>query len=85
MRRSICLALGIMAIIVGLETLVIDSVNLYSASSTDAQSFIDPSGRPSGALKRWEPNEWFPWIALMGGAIGVIYVFTLPKRFQRAA
>ena len=83
MWRQLFLAIGVMALLVGVETLLIESATIYSAAGTDAQSFIDPSGRPSGSLRRWTPTEWFPWMALMFGTIVVLYVFTLPKRFAR--
>ena len=84
MWRSIFIALGVMAIIIGLECLVIDSANLYSASETNASSFINPIGTPSAATREWKPKEWFPWVILSAGGITVLYAFTLPKRFQGA-
>lgn len=83
MWRSIFLAFGIMAVIVGLESLLIDSVNLYSAGSTNASSFMDPSGVPSTGTRVWQPKDWFPWLSLSLGAIVVLYAFTLPARFRR--
>jgi hypothetical protein len=85
MWRSIFIAVGIMAIIVGLECLLIDSAYLYSAAETDARSFLSPSGGPSEGIREWRPKEWFPWTVLSGGAIIVLYAFTLPKRWGTAA
>ena len=85
MWRSIFLAFGIMSVVVGFETMVIDSANLYSASGTDASSFIDPSGVPSEGTRVWAPSEAFPFVVLAVGAIVILYAFTLPKRFARPA
>ena len=49
MWRSLFIALGIMAIIVGFECLVIESADLYSANGTTARSFINPAGSPSAS------------------------------------
>ena len=82
MRRAFFIAVGVMAIIVGLECLVIDSANVYSAKQTDASSFLAPSGSPSLNTRVWRPKEWIPWAALSVGTITVLYAFTLPKRFH---
>ena len=81
MWRSIFIAIGIMAIIIGVECMLIDSANLYSAAGTDARSFINPLGVPSSSIREWQPKEWFPWVTLSAGAITILYVNTLPKRF----
>ena len=54
------LRLGVMAIILGFECLVIDSASLYSASGTNAESFLNPVGIPSANTREWRPKEWFP-------------------------
>ena len=83
MWRSIFLALGIMAIVIGAELLIIDSANLYSAAETRASSFINPSGGPSANARIWRPKEWMPWLLMAAGTITVLYAFTLPQRFRR--
>ena len=82
MRRALFIAMGIMAIIIGLECLAIDSANVYSAKETDAGSFFDPSGTPSVQTREWRPKEWLPWASLSVGTITVLYAFTLPRRFN---
>jgi hypothetical protein len=81
MWRSLFIALGIMAIIVGFECLVIDSASIYSASGTNARSFINPIASPSASVREWRPQEWFPWAFLSAGGITILYAFTLPKRW----
>lgn len=85
MRRSIFIALGIMAIILGFEFLVIDSATLYKAGETQPASFINPTGSPSGNMSVWRPKEWMPWAFLSMGAITVLYAFTLPRRWRTAS
>ena len=83
MWRSIFLALGIMAIVIGAECLVIDSANFYSAAETRASSFINPAGDPAATARIWRPKEYMPWLLMAAGTITVLYAFTLPKRFGR--
>ena len=82
MWRSIIIALGIMAIVVGLECLVIDSAAFYSGNKT-AASFFNPAGPPAPGTKVWTPREWLPWALLTVGTITILYAFTLPKRWRR--
>lgn len=84
MWRSFFLAIGIMAIIVGAECLIIDSAQLYSAGETRATSFINPAASPASSSTIWRPKEWLPWLMLAGGTITILYAFTLPKRFSKA-
>ena len=85
MWRSTFIAVGIMAIIIGLECLVIDSANFYSASETDAGAFVNPVNAPASNVQQWRPKEWFPWVILTAGGITVLYAITLPKRFGGAS
>lgn len=84
MWRSIFIAVGIMAIIVGFECLMIDSANFYSAGQTKTSSFFNPAGTPAINTRNWQPREWFPWCILSIGTITILYAFTLPRRFQRS-
>lgn len=82
MWRAIFIALGLMAIIIGLECLAIESAIFYKPSETRASSFINPIGQPAGDTREWRPQEWFPWLILSAGTITVLYAFTLPKRIR---
>ena len=84
MWRSIFIAVGIMGIIIGLECLLIDSANFYSAADTEAGVFINPVAVPTSNVHQWRPKEWFPWVILTAGGITVLYAITLPKRFGGA-
>jgi hypothetical protein len=81
MWRTTFIALGLAAIILGFEFLVIDSASFYSSRESTMVDFFDPSGTPAAATKEWRPAEWMPWAVLSVGAIVVVYAFTLPSRF----
>lgn len=85
MWRAFFIALGIMAIIVGFESLLIESANFYSDRGSTAQEMLNPAAIAGQSTITWEPKEWFPWLVLSVGALIVIYSFTLPKRFQASS
>ena len=82
MWRALIVACGIMAIIFGIECLVIDSAVLYSGRDTSAVNFLDPTGAPSDKVSVWKPREWMPWAVLSFGTITILYAFTIPRRFR---
>ena len=57
MWRSFFIALGIMAIIVGLESLVIHSANFYSTRGSTAGEFMDPSTVSGQSIVTWKPQR----------------------------
>lgn len=81
MWRSFFLAVGIMTMIVGAESMLIDSASVYAAAESSAEEFANPNQPPARRTKTVQPSEMFPWALLSGGAIIVVYAFTLPKRF----
>lgn len=82
MWRAFFIALGIMGIIVGLESMLIESANFYSDRGSNAREFLNPAGIAGQTTITWQPKEWFPWVVLSVGTLTVIYSFTLPQRFQ---
>ncbi|MEM6363755.1 MAG: hypothetical protein AAF539_05430 [Planctomycetota bacterium] len=85
MWRSLFMAVGIMVILVGAESLLIDEAVVYAAGESTAVDFMDPAMQPAQVTKTWSPSERFPWAMLAGGAVIVLYAVTLPKRWHRAA
>lgn len=85
MWRSLFLAVGIMAIIIGVESLLIENATLYAAGESSAGAFVNPAGSPAKSVQTWQPAEWFPWAVLSAGAVIVLYVFTLPRRWGQLA
>lgn len=76
MWRALFLALGITTVIVGLECLVIDKAML-KASDGGPSPYAQAGPPPTRELV---PPEWAPWALLSGGAVVVLYSFTIPKR-----
>lgn len=72
MWRSLFLAVGIAAAIGGAECMVIDKAILKPRNSGEGQSIM--------STKEWVPPEWAPWTLLTGGALVVLYTYTLPGR-----
>ncbi|MCM2370486.1 hypothetical protein [Aporhodopirellula aestuarii] len=83
MWRSLFLAIGIMVIVVGVETMFIDSASVYAAAESTAVNFVDPSAPPAPTTTTWQPGEKFPWAMLAIGTIIVLYAITLPKRWHK--
>ena len=57
MWRAFFLAVGAMLFIVGIETLLIDSATIYSASESSATDMLDPSARPASKTKVVKPGD----------------------------
>jgi hypothetical protein len=69
MWRSLFLALGVSSVILGAEALFIDQALLKK-----------PENQPAAAQKVVDPPEWAPWSLMAGGAVVVLYSFTIPRR-----
>ncbi len=69
MWRSLFLALGVSSLILGAEALFIDQAVLKK-----------PEGQQAAAQKIVNPPEWAPWSLMAGGAVVVLYSFTIPRR-----
>lgn len=69
MWRSLFLALGVSSVLLGAEALFIDQAVLKK-----------PEGQTATAQKIVNPPEWAPWSLMAGGAVVVLYSFTIPRR-----
>ncbi|HMP07363.1 MAG TPA: hypothetical protein PJ982_13515 [Lacipirellulaceae bacterium] len=69
MWRALFLALGVSSCLLGAEALFIDKALLKK-----------PEGKPASAQKVVDPPEWAPWSLMAGGAVVVLYSFTIPRR-----
>ncbi len=75
MWRSLFLALGISACILGAECLVIDkAVMARRGAAKTAQASRSP--------REVKPAEWAPWSLLSGGAVVMLYSFTVPRKWK---
>jgi hypothetical protein len=74
MWRSFFLAVGIASCLTGGEALILDKAVLASGTSAEL-------GQPAGS-RDIRPPEWAPWSLLSGGAVVILYSFTLPKKLK---
>ena len=78
MLRAFFLAIGIFAFVLGLECLVIEKAVLKPS----------PQGASGGvaqmapAYREIVPPEWAPWSLLSGGAVVMLYSFTIPAKMR---
>lgn len=72
MWRSLFLALGAYSVLLGAEALAVEKAVLKPKT--------DPAGRVLEAGQEVIPPEWAPWSLLAGGAVIVLYSFTIPRR-----
>ncbi|HEV3024950.1 MAG TPA: hypothetical protein VGX76_20890 [Pirellulales bacterium] len=78
MWRSLFLALGVYACLLGAECLLIDKAVLTSPRPSGLMGSLNPVKR------ELVPTDWAPWSLISGGAVTILYSFTLPKRMQKA-
>ena len=73
MWRSFFLAMGVFSLLLGAECLAIE------------QATIKPriqGGQVIRPEKTVQPPDWAPWSLMAGGAVIVLYTFTLPRRVK---
>jgi hypothetical protein len=70
MFRSLFLALGVYTCLLGMEALAVEQAVLKRPEGADA----------SVAQKVITPPPWAPWSMMGGGAVVVLYSFTIPRR-----
>jgi hypothetical protein len=74
MWRSFFLAIGVYCCLLGVEALAVERAVLKS----------DLSGSPStSASREISPPDWAPWSMIGGGAVVVLYSFTIPQRVAK--
>jgi hypothetical protein len=69
MFRSLFLALGVYSCLLGVEALAVERAVLKR-----------PENAPSAPQKVVVPPDWAPWSLMGGGAVVVLYSFTIPRR-----
>lgn len=70
MWRSFFLAIGAYCCLLGVEALAVEKAVLKS----------DPINKPQNALREISPPDWAAWSMLAGGAVVMLYSFTIPQR-----
>lgn len=84
MWRGLFLAIGAYAVVAGLQCMVCDKALLTTRDEAPALGMIANGSASGDAVKRRElvPPEWAPWSLLSGGAVTMLYSFTIPKRVK---
>ncbi|MEX0678968.1 MAG: hypothetical protein WD063_17980 [Pirellulales bacterium] len=75
MVRAFFLALGLYAFLLGLECLVLDKAVLHTKQNGAAEQIATP-------FREITPADWAPWSLLSGGAVVMLYSFTLPAKMR---
>ena len=78
MWRAFFLAIGISLIIVGAECMVVHKAVLAGERSAATETSTTDV---SVGSQEFKPPEWAPWSLIAGGAVIVLYSYSLPKRF----
>jgi hypothetical protein len=76
MWRAFFLAVGIYCCILGAQCLTVERAILHSGANGRGAFglFRTPAGRA------FAPPDWAPWTLLAGGAVTILYSFTIPRR-----
>jgi hypothetical protein len=77
MMRSFFLALGISALLLGVECLIIERAEMHDNDSGAMAGF---ARRAVPSYREVEPPEWAPWSLMSVGAVVILYTITIPKR-----
>lgn len=75
MWRALFVAVGLYAVLLGVECLLIDKAVL--ARRENAAPGME---QKVGRNREYSPPDWAPWSLMSTGAVTVLYSFTLPKR-----
>ncbi len=76
MMRSFFLALGISALLLGVECLIIERAEILDSESGAMAGL----SRSVPSYHEVEPPEWAPWSLMSVGAVVILYTITIPKR-----
>lgn len=79
MWRSLFVALGCTACILGAECLVLEKAVLRSDAPAPTAGLFT-ANQPT--RREIVPPEWAPWSLLSAGAVTMLYSFTVPQRVK---
>ena len=81
MFRAFFLAIGIFACIVGGECLAMEKAVLRTQSAEP--TFMERTlGQTPIGRREIAPPPWAPWSLMAGGAVTILYSFTIPRRVK---
>jgi hypothetical protein len=73
MWRSFFLAIGVYCCLLGVEAMAVEKAVLKRDLTSDTKAAVQ---------REIDPPDWAPWSMLAGGAVVVLYSFTLPRRVK---
>ncbi|MEM6328908.1 MAG: hypothetical protein AAF790_01535 [Planctomycetota bacterium] len=73
MWRAFFLAIGVYSLLLGVEALAVETAVLKPKTE---------AGQAVAAPREVTPPEWAPWSLMAGGAVIVLYSFTIPRRVK---
>ena len=74
MWRAFFLACGVSVLLLGLECLVVDDFILANRGAAASSA--------AGGARNLNPPDWAPWSLISGGAVTILYSFTIPQRVK---
>ncbi len=81
MWRALFLAVGIVLCILGVECLVLEKAVLAKDAEELPQQSVAFFTQPNEpAAKEVKPPDWAPWSLLAGGAVVILYSYSIPRR-----
>lgn len=84
MWRSLFLAVGIYACLLGVTSIAVEKASLKNNVAVRLQEHTLLGIQRSGTSGRMEvrPPEWAPWSLISVGVVVILYSFTIPKRVR---
>lgn len=79
MWRAFFLAVGIYGILLGAECLAIDKAVLAPRTDSSPGALFE---QMAPSAREIVPPTWAPWSLISGGAVVVLYSFTLPNKWK---
>ncbi|MBN2476799.1 MAG: hypothetical protein JXB62_19475 [Pirellulales bacterium] len=83
MWRSLFLALGVSAIILGVECFAVETIQLKAREAPPPPSTPWDTAPKVGPRKMIAPPSWAPWTLVSAGAVVCLYSFTIPARVKK--
>ncbi len=83
MWRSLFLAIGITAIILGFECFAVETVYLKAREAPPEPTSMWETQATVGPQKTFTTPSWAPWGLASAGAVVCLYSFTIPQRVKK--
>lgn len=77
MWRALFWAIGLYAVLLGAQCMLIDRAVLHDSKPASTGAF---SSFTQSSQQTFVPPEWAPWSLITFGVITLLYSFTIPKR-----